>query len=162
MSDVRHVQSPLMSGRPSAMPAARTSPLRFAICCVVGLVFIYAGVLKALDPVKFASDIGNFHILPYPLAVRFAFYLPWLEILCGVALVVGWLRSGATMILAGLMAVFITATVAAKVRGINLDCGCFGSATKNLTFTWHVAIDLALLGALLALWFWPSRARRSL
>lgn len=162
MSDTRHVQSPLMNARPGAMPPRRTSPLRFAVCCLVGAVFIYAGVLKAIDPVKFGSDIGNFHILPYALAIRFAFYLPWLEVLCGFALVIGWLRSGATMILTGLMVMFIVATVAAKVRGINLDCGCFGSATKNLTFTWHLAIDFALLGALLVLWFWPSRPRRPL
>jgi uncharacterized membrane protein YphA (DoxX/SURF4 family) len=123
----------------------------------VGAAFIYAGVLKVADPVKFAKDISNFHILPWAIGTRVAFYLPWLEIVCGVALIAGWLRRGAIGILTVLTVIFIVATISAKARGIDLDCGCFGSATKNLTFGWHMVILVALLGALAALWFWPRR-----
>ena len=54
---------------------------------LAGGVFVYAGGLKLLDPPRFASDIGNYQILPWPVAVRLAFYLPWLEVLCGLALI---------------------------------------------------------------------------
>src|SRR5262245_57354442 len=47
---------------------------------VLAGIFIYAGVVKAIDPVQFASDIDNFKILPWPVSVALAFYLPWLEI----------------------------------------------------------------------------------
>lgn len=154
VTEARHVQSPLMSGQRT--PASRAL-VPMILRLAVGAVFIYAGVLKAADPVKFASDIQHFHILSWPLGMRLAFYLPWLEIICGVALIVGWLRSGALAILTALTVVFIGATVAAKVRGIDLDCGCFGSATKNLSFASHMAIDFAILAALLAIWFWPNR-----
>ena len=141
-----------------AAPRQRKSPLVLVLAILVGGVFIYAGMLKIVDPVKFAKDIENFHILPYALAMRLAFYLPWLEIICGLALITGWLRSGAAAIVTALTVVFIVATISAKVRGINLDCGCFGSATKDLSFAWHMVIDVALLaasGALLVL----SRSR---
>ncbi len=137
--------------------APRHSPFWAILAGVIGLVFFYAGAVKAWDPVAFSRDIQNFHILPWPLGVRLAFYLPWLEILCGVALLTGYLRRGAVAILSLLMVIFIGATVAAKVRGIDLECGCFGSATKNLSFTWHLVFDFALLVGLLALWFLPSR-----
>ena len=139
--------------------AAQRSWLWPVLSIAVGAVFIYAGVLKAWDPVHFTSDIENYRILTYPLAVRLAFYLPWLEILCGLALIAGWLRSGAVAILSGLMLVFIGATIAAKARGINIDCGCFGSASKGLSFTSHMLIDLAILGALVVLWFRSSTAQ---
>jgi hypothetical protein len=54
---------------------------------VLAAVFIYAGAVKALDPVQFASDIDNYKILPWPVSVALAFYLPWLEILCALGLV---------------------------------------------------------------------------
>jgi putative oxidoreductase len=156
MSTIRHVQSPLMGVHQQPVRAKR-SVIATALALIVGGLFIYAGVLKVWDPIKFAKDIANFHILPWPIGVRMAFYLPWLEIICGLALITGWMRRGAVGILTALTVIFIIATISAKVRGIDLDCGCFGSATKNLTFAWHMVIDFALLGALIALWFWPQR-----
>ncbi|MEP6810673.1 MAG: MauE/DoxX family redox-associated membrane protein [Chthoniobacterales bacterium] len=158
--NARHVQSPITNAGGGAGTSGGS--WRFILAFLVGAVFIYAGALKAWDPVKFASDIQNFHLLSWPLGMRLAFYLPWLEIVCGLALIVGWLRTGAAGILTALLVVFIAATIAARMRGIDLDCGCFGKATKDLPFAWHLAIDFALLAALLGAWFsFHSAARRS-
>ena len=120
---------------------------------IVGGVFIYAGAIKALDPVRFANDIDNYKILPWAIGVRLAFYLPWLEIFCGVALIAHHLYLGGLSILTALTSIFIVATVSAKIRGLDITCGCFGHASKNFSFTWHMALDLVLLAALIALWF---------
>src|SRR3989442_13732092 len=93
---------------------------------IVGGIFIYAGALKALDPVGFANGIDNYKILPWAISVRFAFYLPWLEILAGLALVFRFLYRGGLLILSALLLIFLGATVAAKVRGLDITCGCFG------------------------------------
>ncbi len=160
MSTERHVQSPLMNvQRGGGTARSPRSWVQIALALIAGGAFIYAGALKIVDPLKFANDILNFRIVPWSIGIRVAFYLPWLEVICGLAVIIGWLRSGAVGILTALMVVFIGATIAAQARGINLDCGCFGSATKNLSFASHLAIDFALLGALLALWFWPARRR---
>ncbi|MEY2564499.1 MAG: hypothetical protein QOH88_2692 [Verrucomicrobiota bacterium] len=120
---------------------------------VIGALFIYAGVLKAWDPVRFAGDIENYHILPWAVNVRLAFYLPWLEILCGLALIFRRLYSGALALVLALMLVFIGATIAAKVRGLDISCGCFGHASDQLSFAWHMVLDLAILAAVVALWW---------
>jgi putative oxidoreductase len=118
---------------------------------IIGGVFIYAGVIKALDPIGFANDIDNYKILPWAIGVRLAFYLPWLEILCGLALIARRLYLGGLSILTALISVFIVATVAAKVRGLDITCGCFGHASKGWSFTGHLAVDLLLLSAVLFL-----------
>jgi putative oxidoreductase len=118
----------------------------------IGGVFIYAGAVKALDPIRFANDIDNYKILPWIIGVRLAFYLPWLEIFCGLALIAHRLYFGGLSILAALVSIFIAATIAAKARGLDITCGCFGHATKNWSFTMHLAFDLILLAALIALW----------
>jgi len=120
---------------------------------IVGGIFIYAGAIKVLDPVQFANDIDNYKISPWTIGVGLAFYLPWLEIFCGLALIIRRLYLGGLSILTGLVAVFLVATIAAKVRGLDITCGCFGHASQNWNFPTHLALDLAILGALLALSF---------
>ena len=134
----------------------RVSSINFLwwiIGLIVAGIFIYAGAIKALDPVQFAIDFDNYKILPWPISVALAFYLPWLEIFCGFALVVRLLYRGALSILTMLILTFTLATIAAKVRGLDITCGCFGHASQNWSFPSHLATNLAILAALLALWF---------
>ena len=120
---------------------------------IVGGIFIYAGVIKALDPVRFANDIDNYKTIPWFVGVRLAFYLPWLEIFCGLALILRILYRGGLSILTALIGIFIVATIAAKIRGLDIACGCFGHASKNWSFSAHLALDLVLLVATIALFF---------
>ena len=126
---------------------------------IVGGIFVYAGVIKALDPVQFANDIDNYKTLPWFISVRLAFYLPWLEIFCGLAVIFRFLYRGGLSILSLLILIFIGATVAAKVRGLDITCGCFGHASEHWNFPQHVAVDLAILAGLLVLWFAGHRQR---
>jgi putative oxidoreductase len=127
---------------------------------IVGGIFIYAGAIKALDPIRFASDIDNYKILPWTIAAGLAFYLPWLEILCGVALIVHRLYLGGLSVLTALTSIFIVASIAAKVRGLDITCGCFGHASKSWNFSGHLALDLAILTALLTLYFKVASGNR--
>jgi uncharacterized membrane protein YphA (DoxX/SURF4 family) len=159
MTPSAHVQSPFMNVERNA--ASSRSIIWTILAVLVGGTFIYAGVTKIGDPMHFARDIQNFRLVGWPIAIRTAFYLPWLEIVTGIALIAGFLRHGALAILTGLTVVFIGATISAQARGINLDCGCFGSASKGMSFTTHMLIDFALLAALVALWFLPARIARA-
>ena len=122
------------------------------VALIVGGIFIYAGVIKAIDPLRFAIDIDNYKMLPWAIGVRLAFYLPWLEMLCGLALILRFFYRGGLLILTALTSIFIAASIIAKVRGLDITCGCFGHASKNWSFTTHLALDFAILIALIALW----------
>ena len=132
--------------------------VRLILALLVGGVFIYAGVLKAWDPLHFASDISNYAMISWPLGVRVAFYLPWLEIICGVALILRRFFGGAIALSALMVMVFVRATVWARAHGIDVACGCFGTVSSNLTLTWHLILNGALLAALGVLWWWRERA----
>jgi hypothetical protein len=124
---------------------------------IVGGLFIYAGVLKALDPISFGIDIDNYKILPWPASVRLAFYLPWLEILAGLAVITRRFYQGGLSILAALTSIFIVASVVAKARGLDVTCGCFGHASKYFSFAGHLALDFVLLAAFIIL-LWRVRS----
>jgi putative oxidoreductase len=137
---------------------SRNIPWR-VIDLIVGGIFIYAGALKMLDPARFGLDIDNYKILPWAISVRLAFYLPWLEIFAGLALIFRFLYRGGLLILSVLLLIFLGATVAAKGRGLDITCGCFGHASEHWSFPQHLAVDLVLLAAIALLWF-ANRAQR--
>ena len=126
------------------------------LAVLLGGLFVYAGAIKIVDPMHFAIDIDNYKMLPWAVTVRLAFYLPWLEIFCGIAVIFRLLYRGGLSILAALTSIFVVASIIAKARGLDISCGCFGEASKYLSFTWHLALDLVLL-ALLFLLFLNSR-----
>jgi uncharacterized membrane protein YphA (DoxX/SURF4 family) len=130
------------------------------IAIVLGALFIYAGVVKIIEPVEFARDIDNYKMLPWRLGVFLALYLPWLEILCGLALITRVLYRGGIFIVTTLMSLFIVASIVAKARGLDVSCGCFGHASKYLSFSWHLVLDFALLIGLVVLWKSQSAARQ--
>ena len=119
---------------------------------IIGVTFIYAGVVKALSPIRFSSDIHNYRLLPWSVAVALAFYLPWLEIVCGLALLSSRLFRAAVALLVGLTIIFIVASASARIRGIDISCGCFGHLSNNLSFGRHLGLNIMLLVALIALW----------
>jgi uncharacterized membrane protein YphA (DoxX/SURF4 family) len=130
------------------------------IAILIGALFVYAGVVKIIDPVAFARDIDNYKMLPWRVGVWFALYLPWLEILCGLAMITRVLFRGSVFIVTSLMSVFIIASIAAKARGLDVSCGCFGHASTYLNFSWHLVLDIALLIGLVVLWKSQSTARK--
>ncbi|HSV62516.1 MAG TPA: MauE/DoxX family redox-associated membrane protein [Chthoniobacterales bacterium] len=130
------------------------------VAIVIGGLFVYAGVVKIIEPVEFARDIDNYKMLPWQLNVWLALYLPWLEIFCGLALIARVLYRGSVFILTGLMSLFVIASIVAKARGLDVSCGCFGHASKYLNFSWHLVLDIALLIGLVVLWVSQSAARK--
>lgn len=134
---------------------------------LVGAVFIFAGLTKIagfqpfhfLDPMEFARGIDNYKMLPWAISVGLALYLPWLEIICGLALIFRRLYSGALALLLTLLLVFIAASVAAKARGIDITCGCFGHVSDQLSFAWHMVLDFAILAGIVVLWLAGRRSR---
>jgi putative oxidoreductase len=119
---------------------------------IIGGLFIYAGIVKIIDPVEFARDIDNYKMLPWRLGIFLALYLPWLEIFCGLALITRLLYRAGVFIVTALMTVFIVASIIAKARGLDVSCGCFGHASKYLNFSWHLTLDFSLLIGLVMLW----------
>lgn len=111
-------------------------------------VFITAGALKALDPSSFAQAIHHYQLTPWAASVAAAHYLPWLEITCGICLFHPKLRLAALWILIGLILVFSGALGSAWARGLDIECGCFGSGAANANYPLSLVRNAVLLSAL--------------
>jgi len=115
-------------------------------------VFLYAGISKILDPKGLVTAIETYRILPYSLSVLLALWLPWVEILSALALLHHRTRPGALLLSSGLYLLFLFGILQAWTRGLNIQCGCFGSDASGETsfYLLLVARDMVLLG--MALW----------
>lgn len=128
---------------------------------VLGAVFIVASVDKIAYPAAFAESITAYGLVPYPLVNLLALFIPWLELLCGLALLAGnALRpNGAT--LAALLALFVVAIASALLRGLTIDCGCFGKEHATPVSWMKVAEDCGLfLLALHVAWAGAPRGKK--
>lgn len=93
----------------------------------LGLLFVGACLHKIADPHSFAVDIATYDILPLVMVNLTAISLPWIELAAGAMLIVGWRVRTSSVLIAGMMAVFLAALVIALARGLDMSCGCFAS-----------------------------------
>ena len=115
---------------------------------LVGGLFVYTGIKKAIDPTAFFKAIENYQILPHAATVMVAFFLPYLELFSGMALIFKRLYAGALALLTGMMLIFIVAIISAWARGLDIDCGCFGSGDGPANYGWALARDFSIVAVL--------------
>jgi putative oxidoreductase len=127
----------------------------------LGGLFVYAGVVKALEPLDFAQNIRNYDLVGPSLAFIAAIILPWLEILAGALLIAGIWKRGAALVISGLLVFFIALTVVTMIRGLDVDCGCFGAIDRKAGLG-VIIEDLAMLYLGLSILFAPERGKKGL
>jgi len=93
---------------------------------ILGGLFLYAGLAKAGNVTAFARDIANYRVLPFIGNYLAAAILPYVEFLAGLLLVAGRRVRPAALVAGGLTAVFMLALASVVLRGLDIDCGCFG------------------------------------
>jgi uncharacterized membrane protein YphA (DoxX/SURF4 family) len=113
-----------MSSSQSKTVKAVVLILRIAL----GAIFIYAAYTKLTESWRlFAAGIASYEVLPMWAVELLARTLPWFELLVGLLLIAGrWLRVS-TVATSALLLVFFSLMVRAYVKGMTIDCGCFGA-----------------------------------
>ncbi|ODU29639.1 MAG: hypothetical protein ABS80_01630 [Pseudonocardia sp. SCN 72-51] len=117
---------------------------------VLGGVWIVAGASKATALDESVRSVRAYRLLPEIAAQIVGAGLPLVEILLGVLLVLGAAVRVSAILSALLMAAFIVGITSAWMRGLRIDCGCFGSGGQlaegvDPSYGWELARDGALL-----------------
>jgi putative oxidoreductase len=125
----------------------------------LGGVFIYASIYKIMDPSSFALSIWYYHMVPGNMINMMALILPWLELLCGLALIAGILYRGAIFWTTIMLVIFLAALTSAISRGLSIDCGCFKQGGEGTSAAWRsLLLDVGLFIGVVQLWL--SRSTR--
>lgn len=128
---------------------------------LVGTLFIFSGLVKAIDPLGLAYKMqeffevwaadGYFKSLMNWLnnyAVGFSIFMITLEVVLGVALLIGWQKKLTSWLLFLLTLFFTFLTAFVLFSGKIRACGCFGDCiplTPTQTFTKDIVLTLLII-----------------
>ena len=93
---------------------------------ILGGVLFAAGWLKAFKFDESQMAVRAYEVLPISVANALGIILPWLEIGVAILLILGVAIRPAALSSGALMLLFIAAITQAGLRGLSIDCGCFG------------------------------------
>ena len=126
---------------------------------IVGVVNIVAALSKFPDPAGNVRQVRAFQILPESIVPTVGHALPTVELIIGAALLLGLLTRAFAILAALFFIAFIIGISAAWARGLEINCGCFGShgvpANPQRQYAIDIARDIGLLICCAWLIVWP-------
>jgi len=127
--------------------------LELIVRFLVGGTFVYASFDKILHPADFAQNIFHYRLLNEFLLHPFALLIPWLELTTGLAMILGFARRGAALLIGLMLVMFMAAITSALIRDLDISCGCFSTEGGDAVGLSLLFRDVALLVGAAVLWF---------
>ncbi|NBQ58104.1 MAG: DoxX family membrane protein [Opitutaceae bacterium] len=119
----------------------------------LGAVFCLAGFFKISDPIGFHADLLAYELaMPDVVSRLIAVVFPCLELICGIGLIIGFWRESVSLLAVTMSLVFVLILTQAMARGLDLNCGCFGSARGHWLNLPSIALIRACLMLMAAFW----------
>ena len=102
--------------------------LGVAVRLLVGGLFLMAGFSKLVLPhAEVVALVQQYTVLPERLTPWIAAGLPWVEIVSGTALLIGFYTTPAALVIAVQLTAFSLLMLVVVIKGVPIeDCGCFG------------------------------------
>jgi putative oxidoreductase len=134
--------------------------------CILGGVFVYLGLRKALHPVDFLKLLRQYEMGDSPVLLNgIAVVLPWIEVLCGLFLLAGIAVRGSALMSLAMLVPFslivlqrawtLHETNAIPFCAVRFDCGC---GAGEVIICYKLLENIVLV--LLSLWLLTVRANR--
>lgn len=127
---------------------------------ILGGVLLAAGGLKVGHLQKSAMAVRAYEVLPISVANVIGYSLPWIEVGLAIFLILGVFVKQSAMASGALMFIFIIGIAQAGLRGLSIDCGCFGGggqvAAGQTKYLAEIFRDVGLLAIALMLTKFPG------
>ena len=114
---------------------------------VLAGVFVMAALPKIEDPITFTNAVAAFRVIDLDLSAWVALFLPWLELVLGLGILISGIRRSSAVLIGLLLFSFIALHTSAWLRGLDISCGCFGYETgePGTNYSWLIARNVVLL-----------------
>ena len=126
------------TGRQKGIPLNKTvkkllgnSWIELAARWFLGATFVYASYSKILAPAVFAKIIYGYDLFPGVLINLIAIIIPFVELVAGLALIMGFYPRSTALVINAMLVTFIISLSINIIRGHEFDCGCFAINAGN-------------------------------
>jgi len=102
---------------------------------LLGSIFIYASYHKIIAPDEFAKIVYGYDLFPSETINLIAIIIPFVELISGIALIIGIYTRPAAIVIIGMLTAFVIAISINIIRGHEFDCGCFSLDTSQAANT---------------------------
>jgi len=127
----------------------------------IGIMWVYAGIVKIQGNfLDFLSSIQAYDIFPTSLSIIITQTLPIVEVILGIVILVGIKPKIFGIVSVTLLTLFIIGLSQALLRGLVIDCGCFGTGGNSSKTDMIVAIIRNTIFITLSLLFAMSNNRK--
>jgi uncharacterized membrane protein YphA (DoxX/SURF4 family) len=126
---------------------------------LLAAIFLLGSFAKLVNIERYSVEVVyNFGILPRGLAFLFGLALPFIELLCGLGLLLGILTRLSALGASLMSVAFFIAKALVLSQGRNIDCGCFGEVVSLLVSV-SIFMDVPMLFLSLVVMLAPSQCR---
>ena len=128
---------------------------------ILGGIFVYASYDKILAPAVFAKIIYGYDLFPALFINLIAIIVPFLELVAGLALIIGIYPRSAALIVNAMLLLFIITISINLIRGHEFDCGCFSinSTTQQISAGALISRDFLILALGLYTFFYRNERK---
>lgn len=113
---------------------------------VVSTVLVFTGLIHAAQPYYFIHTLASYRLLPADASGLLGLWLPYLQIVLGLCIGLRIAEKFALYVAACLFTIFAFAQTTVLIRGIGIDCGCFGFVAHTVSMG-SVTLPILLIGA---------------
>ena len=128
---------------------------------ILGGTFILAAVPKILDPKGFVLDITHYDFFPKFVINMIAITVPWIELFIAFSVIFSVAQRGGILLLNLMLVAFLVLLAQAWIRGLDIDCGCFGHSGARETVSKAFVRDLFFIIWGILLYFFTKNLKFS-
>jgi len=127
-----------------AKPKNRLSWLAASTQLAISIALLYAAHAHLIHPFRFLDSVLRYQLTTPFFSQFIAWYLPYLQLLLSLNLLFNRFRKPSLLICCVLFLFFCSAQISVLIRGMEIDCGCFGDQASPVSLK-TLALSTSLL-----------------